>query len=330
MSESSNGGMPDVSVVIPCYRSATYVEATIDSALRQPEVLEVIAVDDGSPDNTLQVLRKIEADEPRVTVLAKENGGIASARNRGAEAVSPHANYIAFLDNDDLLVDGGIGALRRLLDDRPGCPVAHGLVELIDEDGRPSPEANWEVEEGRLAVSAGRSPLARHVTRLADEADTTIGAIGFRNPIATPGQALVRRDAYRRTDGFDADAVYCEDWDIWFSLARFDTFAFLPQTTLLYRRHPGGASQAQGRIRVTDKYLRRKWMDHGDLPAGYTRELRRAWIAYELVRIRRRAQMSLDDVKRRDVKEAARNALRVGSSVKELAVAVLSRRVRRA
>jgi len=88
-----------VSVIIPAYNRANIVRETVDSVLRQTYAqFEVIVVDDGSTDNTREVLATYR--DPRVRYFYKTNGGLSSARNFGLSAAT--GEYIAFLDSDDV------------------------------------------------------------------------------------------------------------------------------------------------------------------------------------------------------------------------------------
>ena len=72
------------SIIIPCYNVERYVGRTIDSVIRQTnEDWEIIAVDDGSSDETLKVLRSYSERDDRISIFSKENGGVSSARNFG-------------------------------------------------------------------------------------------------------------------------------------------------------------------------------------------------------------------------------------------------------
>lgn len=89
---------PQISVIIPCFNSAEFVAATIESALAQTlPAAEILAIDDGSTDNTARVLSSFGN---RIKVLRRENGGPAAARNLGISAAV--GEFIAFLDSDDL------------------------------------------------------------------------------------------------------------------------------------------------------------------------------------------------------------------------------------
>lgn len=85
-----------VSIVIPCYNYGKYLSEAIESALTQTILCEVIVVNDGSTDNTLQI-----AQNYTVRIVDKENGGLASARNAGIKIAN--GDYICCLDADDIL-----------------------------------------------------------------------------------------------------------------------------------------------------------------------------------------------------------------------------------
>lgn len=103
-----------VSVVMPCYNAAAYVRDTAASLLAAgiPEDrMEIIALDDGSTDDTLSVLRELAQAHPCLRVESSENHGAGYQRNRGIEMA--RGTYVYFMDSDDLLVPG---ALKRLTD----------------------------------------------------------------------------------------------------------------------------------------------------------------------------------------------------------------------
>lgn len=90
-----------VSVIVPCYKVEAYLERSIGSLARQSlRELEIIAVDDGSPDKSGVILERLKGEiGPRMQVFHKENGGLSDARNFGLEKAT--GEYIAFLDADD-------------------------------------------------------------------------------------------------------------------------------------------------------------------------------------------------------------------------------------
>jgi CDP-glycerol glycerophosphotransferase len=122
-------GLPVVSVIIPVYGVARYLPDCLDSVLGLPGAdIEVIAVDDASPDNCGQILDDRAAADPRLRVVHLEaNGGPGNARNTGLGLAS--GEYVWFIDGDDRLADGGLAAiLGRLAQPGPRRPD----VLLID------------------------------------------------------------------------------------------------------------------------------------------------------------------------------------------------------
>ena len=91
-----------ITVIIPVYNMEPYLERCLDSVLSNTyRDIEVICVDDGSKDNSLEILRRYESADSRVVVIAKENGGVSSARNVGLDHMS--GDYVTFVDADDFV-----------------------------------------------------------------------------------------------------------------------------------------------------------------------------------------------------------------------------------
>ena len=104
---------PTLSVIIPIYKVEDYLERCVNSVLKQDyKDIEVILVDDGSPDRCPQICDEFAKVDNRVRVIHKKNGGLSSARNKGIEVAK--GKYLAFLDSDDQWVEG---ALKILMDD---------------------------------------------------------------------------------------------------------------------------------------------------------------------------------------------------------------------
>lgn len=96
---------PYISVIIPVYNAETTLKKCVDSVLQQQFAdFEVILVDDGSKDGSLQICEEFARKDSRVTVIHKENGGVSSARNRGLDIAK--GTWVTFVDSDDYLGDG--------------------------------------------------------------------------------------------------------------------------------------------------------------------------------------------------------------------------------
>lgn len=121
---------PEVSVVIPAYNAEKYLAETIRSVLDQTyNSYEVIVVDDGSSDGTLEVARSFE---PRIKALAKSNGGPASARNLAIR--NSRGAYIAFLDSDDLWTPDKLDRQVALLENNPAVGLTYSEALMFTED----------------------------------------------------------------------------------------------------------------------------------------------------------------------------------------------------
>ena len=115
-----------LSVVIPVYNIRDYVERCVRSVLAQPDVpLEVLIVDDGSTDDSGAVCDALAAEDSRVTVFHKPNGGLSDARNYGL--CHAQGEYILFMDGDDWLAENGCpGLLQMALQDPGRCGHRQG------------------------------------------------------------------------------------------------------------------------------------------------------------------------------------------------------------
>ena len=108
----TNNQQVDVSIIIPVYNDERFVGECIDSARKQKGIaLEIICIDDGSTDGSVDVIRQKTAIDSRVQLIQQENAGPGPARNRGMDVA--HGRYVAFLDSDDFYLDED--ALQRMM-----------------------------------------------------------------------------------------------------------------------------------------------------------------------------------------------------------------------
>ena len=124
----------DVSVVVPVYNVERYVADCLESILSQEldGSMEVIAVIDGSPDDSEAIVRRLAEKDARLRVIVQENAGLSAARNAGIACAQ--GRWIAFVDSDDMLAPGHLAALLARARGE-GCDVAGSLWRRMSEDG---------------------------------------------------------------------------------------------------------------------------------------------------------------------------------------------------
>lgn len=216
--------MPRVSVIIPAYNSETYIRETIGSVLQQTyRDYEIVVVDDGSTDDTSQVVRGFLDD--RIRLIHKPNGGTASARNVGI--INSSSEYMQFLDADDLILPDKLGTQVELLDNRQDVDVVYSSFRLFFED------------HCRLCPPSWLRPPSRDPLR-----ELVAGSI------FPPHAALVRRRCVEAVGSFNEELVSAEDWDFWIRLAHAGCgFHFHNQLLALYRQHAASKTKKLSRWR---------------------------------------------------------------------------------
>lgn len=167
---------PLLSIVIPTYNYAAVLPRAVESVLAQLDegVAELVVIDDGSNDDTRQVLDALQARHPgRFRTIHKGNGGASSARNLGIRETS--GDYLIFLDADDELAPGALAALGEHLTAQPQTRLVIGAHTSIALDGKrrehqpvPLPEQPLErlrayLLDKRLALSNGACAMHREV-----------------------------------------------------------------------------------------------------------------------------------------------------------------------
>jgi glycosyltransferase involved in cell wall biosynthesis len=225
---------PKVSVIIPTYNRADFLAETVDSVLNQTYGdFEIIIVDDGSTDNTYQVAQTFT--DPRIKYIRQENQGLSGARNSGIRCAE--AEYLAFLDSDDILFPHKLEIQVQALDDNPGIGLVAGGFLYIDEHSKP-------LEEQRSWVAWPNLDI-----------DTWL----FMCPFVCHS-VLVRRSWVERVGMFDQNFRRCEDWDLWLRLSYAGCqMSWVENIVCGYRLHSGqmvsdAVSQKRISLAVLDKF----------------------------------------------------------------------------
>lgn len=160
-SELIVGLAESATVVVTNYNYGRYLGATIDSALSQTVECQIVVVDDGSRDDSLEVLGRYQRSHPgRIQVVAKANGGQASAFNAGWERAE--RPVVFFLDGDDTLVPDAVEKVLTAFNADPDAVKCQFRMAWIDDDGAPVaggfPEPGRALPAGDLRDQLGRNP----------------------------------------------------------------------------------------------------------------------------------------------------------------------------
>lgn len=204
----------NISVIIPNYNYGRFIGEAIESALAQtlPPV-EIIVVDDGSTDNSVEI---VESFGGKVKLIRQQNGGVGKARNVGA--ANSTGEFLAFLDADDVWLTGKLRKQIMLFEDNKIGYVSCGMREF-----------NTEGETISEFVPSG-------------EDWTMENMLLFNAPIVASGSAfVVRRSVFERIGGFDENPNLhpSEDWDFACRVLSVAQIAATPELLVDYRNHGG-------------------------------------------------------------------------------------------
>lgn len=207
--------MDIISVVIPCYQQAQFLSEAIASAVHQsyPRV-EVIVVDDGSPDPVFEIATRY----PGVRYIRhKKNQGLAAARNTGL--ASSIGAYLVFLDADDRLVPQALEHGYACFRAHPDCGFVYGNYSCINQDGIPVPRTLSTYQPADM-----------------------FGALLQANIIGMHATVMYRRAVFDVVGPFDTSLRAAEDYDLYLRIARTFPIRFHSHVVAEYRRHGSNLS----------------------------------------------------------------------------------------
>lgn len=203
---------PVISVIIPNYNYAGYIDQAVDSVLAQTyRNVEITVVDDGSKDGSLDILSSYGDS---IRVIEQKNAGVAVARNTGVAGSS--GEMVAFLDADDVWLPQKLERQVQKMASDDEIGLVHCSMRYIDPNGVVCGE-----------ISAGKEG---HVADdlLLFESGTLIGA---------GSTALVRRQVFEDAGGFDPRLSTAADWDLGYRIAVRRKVGFVSEPLVLYRTH---------------------------------------------------------------------------------------------
>ncbi len=206
--------VPKVSICIPTYNRERYLQETLGSVFAQTyKDYEVVVVDDGSTDNTAQVVKDAAGD---VRYCWQQNQGEAAARNKLVALA--RGRYISFIDSDDLLVPDAIERMVTAIEAEPDDVIVYGPYLRIDENGKPGKRCKHKLYSG-------------HITERL-----------FQEIVVHPNGSMWPKTVLEDIGEFDTSLRVCTDYDLALRASTKYRFLALPEPTFLHRRHANNVS----------------------------------------------------------------------------------------
>ena len=229
-------GSPRVSVVLATYNYGRYLGSALESALAQTmSDLEIIVIDDGSTDETKQVIAPYLGNA-RIRYYDTEHQGQPAAKNAGIRLA--RTPIVAFLDADDLWLPTKLEKQLALFAANPALGVAYSRRILIDEQGRHLQFQQPELPRGNVLASM------------------------FRNNFICFSSAVVRREVLEEAGLFDENLALAIDYDLWLRIARRYSFDYVNEPLVKYRTgHASLSRRTEERLKTAAAIMDR-FLDH--------------------------------------------------------------------
>lgn len=240
---------PSISLVIPAYNRGSLIAETLDCALAQSvPFFDIIVVDDGSTDNTAEVLARYAG---RVRAIRVANGGVQRARNLGVEAAG--GDYVALCDSDDLLMPSYVATMGAWLASHPACDSIYTNFVTFDERG---------VHGDKFAGAPADYFAGAQQTGQFWHAIPDLYARTLAYQLLFSSGNLMRRSVYLALGGYDPrfNGVGGEDYEFTLRLIGIGNMALCATPLVQIRRHGGNDStdnvrQASGEIEILEYAL---------------------------------------------------------------------------
>jgi glycosyltransferase involved in cell wall biosynthesis len=215
---------PLLSVVMPTYNGERFIAAALESVRDQhDDAIELLVVDDGSADRTVDIVRGFADVLPLRLITPGRLGNWVTASNLGLrEAIG---DWACFLHQDDLWLPGRLAKLRTEMESTEAALIIHNAT-YVAPDGR-------ELGPWTCPLPEGTVPSDLFIERLL-----------IQNFIAIPSPVF-RRNAVVASGGMDETLWFSADWDLWLRLGALGPVRFIPEKLSAFRIHPGSQTAAR-------------------------------------------------------------------------------------
>lgn len=264
----SPAAVAPVTAIVTSYGAAAFLREALASVLAQTRPpVEIIVVDDASPDDSVAVAREYAERDSRVRVIVHpENRGVSAARNTGLRAA--RTDLVAFLDGDDVWEPAHLETVVPLAEKHPEVAVSFSLVRTFGDQDR-----IWETP----------LPHEQPVDAFWPSLDACV---------AQTSGVIARREMVLAAGGYDESLRYCEDYDVYLRLAERHPFLCTHTVTVRYRRHGSSSSRQIEASRRAEYAIRQRLTERARAErraeeyvrrledaqrAAYDRRFREAW-----------------------------------------------------
>jgi glycosyltransferase involved in cell wall biosynthesis len=235
--------MATVDVIIPAFNAARYLPLAMESVASQTfDDWQTVLVDDGSTDNTAEVMAPfLDRFGSRIRYIKQINRGVSEARNTAIRAST--SEFLALLDADDVWLPCRLEESLKVLTERPEAGLAYGLITVIDAEGRIG--STWV---GNPKHSEGY--IAPHI---------------YMRKVELPSPTItLRRKCVDEVGLFDETMSATEDRDLWLRIALRYEVAFVPKILAYYRASPGSLStDSQRLLEAQLQFIRKHYGSEG-------------------------------------------------------------------
>ncbi len=236
-----NSSAPWLSVILCTYQGERFLPATLRSVSAQHQLddVEIIAIDDGSTDTTMQILTSAATSLPIRILPTTRTGNWVTNTNRGLQEA--RGSYCCLLHQDDLWANNRLTIWRRLTHEQPEAGLLVSSAHYIDATGR-------RIGRWTPPLPRDRTPLPSHIV---------LKHLLVQNNFALPAP-IFRRDLLSKTDDMDAGLWFLADWKFWGALVAQAPVVYHPHPLVSFRLH--GESQTTTRSRQAS-HLRGQYLD---------------------------------------------------------------------
>ena len=214
---------PRISIALPVYNAAAYLDQAIESISGQSfRDFELICIDDGSTDGSLNILQQWQKRDSRIIVKSRENRGIVATLNEALDRSA--GGYFARMDADDISLPDRLSAQVNFMDMDPDIVLSGGNAIMIDPAGRPLKAVDPPLSHSAIwnLLLKGQATALIHPTIMA------------------------KTCACRKIGGYREAYRYVEDLDIFLRIGKLGNLANVPDTLLYYRQHLTSSNRLYG------------------------------------------------------------------------------------